>query len=211
MDMARWAPDKKHVLGELADEILHNYGQGRAIVAVDGRHGAGQLEFANALAEQLRERTHRVFVTTLDDFFRPRFDRDRITTASDYFERAYDYSLLRRVLIDPYRMGGSTGFQLEGFDADRDQPAFDAKWESAPSDAILIVAGVFLQRKELAAQWSYPIWLATPLVDPETELEKQQVAADELYLTKASPSERAMTIINNVDPEHPRREFADSC
>src|SRR5690554_6956830 len=181
MDMATWAPEKKHVLGELADEILHNYGQGRAIVAVDGRHGAGQLEFANDLADALRARTHRVFVASMDDFFRPRFDRDRIGSPSDYFERAYDYSLFRRVLVDPYRMGGSTGFQLEGFDVERDQPAFDAKWESAPDDAILIVAGVFLQRKDLAPLWSYSLWLATTLMEPGSDLERQRVAADELY------------------------------
>lgn len=209
--MARWAPEKKHVLGELADEILHNYGQGRTIVAVDGRHGAGQREFANELAEVLRVRTHRVFVAAMDDFFRPRFDRDRIESPANYFDRAYDYSLFRRVLIDPYRLGGSTGFQLEGFDAERDQPAFDAKWETAPSDAILIVAGVFLQRKDLAPLWSYAIWLATPLAQPSSDLEMQQTGADERYLKKVSPSERAATIVNNVDRDRPRREFADSC
>lgn len=211
MDMARWRPEKKHVLGELAEEILHNYSQGRAIVAVDGRHGAGQLEFAAELAEALRERKHRVFVASLDDFYRPRFDRDRIESADDYFERAYDYSLLRRVLVDPYRMGGSAGFQLEGFDLERDQPAYDAKWETAPADAILLIAGVYLQRKELAALWSYTVWLATPLVEPQGALQERQVAADELYLRKVSPSERASTIVNNVDRDHPRREFADSC
>lgn len=211
MDMARWAPQKKHVLGELADEILHNYGQGRTVVAVDGRHGAGQLELASDLAEVLRERKRRVFLASMDDFFRPRFDRDRIESAGDYFERAYDYSLFRRVLVDPYRMGGSTGFQLEGFDVERDQPAFDAKWESAPGDAILFVAGVFLQRKDLAALWSYTIWLATTLIEPSSDLERLQVAADELYLKRATPSERATTILNNLDREHPRREFADSC
>lgn len=202
---------KKHVLGELADEILHNYGHGRTIIAVDGRHGAGQWELANEFAGVFAERKRRVFVASMDDFFRPRFDRERIESASDYFERAYDYSLFRRILVDPYRMGGSTGFQLEGFDLDRDQPAFDAKWESAPGDAILLVAGVFLQRKDLAALWSYTIWLATTLIEPGSDLQRQQVAADELYLKKVSPSERASTILNNVDREHPRREFADSC
>lgn len=211
MDMARWAPEKKHVLGEIADEILHNYAQGRAMVAVDGRHGAGQREFASELADSLRLAKHRVFVASMDDFFRPRFDRDRIGSGADYFARAYDNSLVRRVLVDPYRMGGSAGFQLEGFDVERDQPAYDAKWETAPADAILIVAGVFLQRKELAALWNYTIWLATHLVEPSTGLEEYQVAADELYLSKVSPSERASTIVNNVDREHPRREFADSC
>ena len=31
----RWAPEKRDVLRELATELLHNYGRGRALVAVD--------------------------------------------------------------------------------------------------------------------------------------------------------------------------------
>lgn len=209
--MARWVPQKKDTLAALADEILHNYGQGRTIVAVDGRHGAGQAAFADDLAEVLRPRIDKVFRASIDSFFRPRFDRDRIDDARAYFEGAYDYSLLRRVLIDPYRVGGSTGFVLQGFDLERDQPVFQAKWQSAGDDAILIIDGVFLQRKELAGLWNHTVWLATPLVKATDELTALRVGADELYLKQHSPSERATAILNNQDPEHPRREFADSC
>lgn len=209
--MAKWAPLKKDTLGVLADEILHNYGQGRSIVAVDGRHGAGQAAFADDLAAVLRPRIDKVFRASMDDFFKPRFDRDRIEDARGYFEGAYDYSLFRRVLIDPYRVGGSTGFVLQGFDVERDQPIFQAKWQSAGDDAILIVDGVFLQRKELAGLWNHTVWLATPLITATDDATALRVGADELYLAKVSPSERATAIFNNEDPEHPRREFADSC
>ncbi|MBX3094719.1 MAG: uridine kinase [Cryobacterium sp.] len=209
--MARWAPLKKDTLGVLADEILHNYGQGRSIVAVDGRHGAGQAAFADDLAAVLRPRADKVFRASMDDFFKPRFDRDRIDDARGYFEGIYDYSLFRRVLVDPYRVGGSTGFVLKGFDVDRDQPVFQAKWQSAADDAILIVDGVFLQRKDLAGLWNYAVWLATPLVAATDDTTALRVGADELYLSKVSPSERAAAIFNNQNPEHPRREFADSC
>jgi hypothetical protein len=44
------------VIGELADEILHNYRNGRAVVGVDGVPGAGQGAFADDLADAFRER-----------------------------------------------------------------------------------------------------------------------------------------------------------
>ncbi|MBB5634070.1 uridine kinase [Cryobacterium mesophilum] len=211
--MARWAPEKKDQLESLADEILHNYSHGRAMVAVDGRHGAGQQEFADGLAEALRRDGAHVFRASMDDFFRPRADRER-SGAQDgaaYYRDAYDYSLLRRVLIDPFHTSGSTGFVLTGFDVVRDQPVFQPKWMSAGPDAILVMDGTFLLRPDLAGVWNYSVWLSTPLQSGDEDLEIRRAASDEVYLKDANPSEKANTIIDNQDPDHPRRVFADSC
>lgn len=209
--MARWAPEKKDQLESLATEILHNYGKGRALVAVDGRHGAGQKTFADGLAGALEAAGADAFRASMEDFFRPRFDRERATEGRDWYRDAYDYSLLRRVLIDPYRTAGSTGFVLTGFDAVRDQPVFQPKWQSAGPDAVLVVDGVFLNRSEISGVWNYSIWLSTPALESEDPDAARNAAADEAYLKDANPSEKATAIIDNQDPEHPRRVFADSC
>src|SRR5690606_18263864 len=109
---------------------------------------------------------------SMDDFFRPRSDREREgwLDGKAHFREAYDYSLLRRVLIDPFHTSGSTSFVLTGFDEVRDQPVFQPKWMSAGPDAILIMDGVFLLRPELVGMWNYSIWLKTaPMTsnDPE--------------------------------------------
>jgi uridine kinase len=211
--MARWAPEKKDQLESIADEILHNYSHGRAMVAVDGRHGAGQAEFADALASVLETKGAKVFRASIDDFFRPRADRDRAgwLDGKAQYREAYDYSLLRRVLIDPFHTAGSTGFVLAGFDEARDQPVFQPKWMSAGFDAVLVVDGVFLLRQELRGLWNYSIWLSTPLLESEDPEIARDAAADAAYLAEANPSEKATTILDNQDPEHPRRVFADSC
>ena len=49
--MTRWSPSRRAVLDSLADELLHNYGRGRTIVAVDGPTAAGKSTFADDLAE----------------------------------------------------------------------------------------------------------------------------------------------------------------
>lgn len=211
--MARWAPEKKDQLESIADEILHNYGHGRTMVAVDGRHGAGQREFADGLAEVLEAKGSKVFRASIGDFFRPRADRERAgwLDGAAHYREAYDYSLLRRVLVDPFHTAGSTGFVLTGFDAVRDQPVFQPKWMSAAFDAILVLDGVFLHRPDLAGLWNYSIWLSTPLLESDDEEITRDAAADEAYLKDANPSENATTIIDNQDVDHPRRVFVDSC
>src|SRR5690554_3868593 len=172
--MARWAPVKKDTMEALATEILHNYGHGRAIVAVDGRRSSGMNEFADALAQTLRAQGRSVFHASIEDFRRPRAER-----AAGLYTDGYDYSLLRRVLVDPFRTAGSTGFALTGFDAARDEPVFQPKWKSAGSDAILIVSGVFLHRPEVSGIWNYSIWLENPGVGDEF---------DAVYVRDVTPS-----------------------
>ncbi|MCO5293746.1 MAG: uridine kinase [Homoserinimonas sp.] len=211
--MARWAPQKKDQLAAIAAEISHNYGHGRTLIAIDGRHGSGQREFADDLAEALGEFEPKVFRASIDDFQLPRSGRSDGPGNSgfDFYRSKYDYSLLRRVLIDPFHTAGSTGFVLTGFDAVRDQPVFQPKWMTAGLDAVLIMDGVFLLRPELASVWNYSVWLSVPPQDSEEPEVKLRAAADVAYIDDADPSTRASTIIDNQDPEHPRRIFADSC
>jgi uridine kinase len=175
-------------------------------------------DVADGLAGVLEARGSKVFRASMTDFFRPRADRERAgwLDGKAQYREAFDYSLLRRVLVDPFHTAGSTGFVLTGFDAVRDQPIFQPKWMSAGLDAILILDGVFLHRPELAGLWNYSIWLSTPLLEaPNDGADGEEItrdaAADEAYLKDANPSEKATTIIDNQDLDHPRRVFVDSC
>lgn len=211
--MARPTAQLKELLESIAQEILHNYGHGRTLVAIDGRHGAGQREFAEALAQTLRTRGSKVFHAHMDDFFHPRAVREKAgwLDGKAHYRSAYDYSLFRRVLVDPFHTGGSTGFVLTGFDEVRDQPVFQPKWMSAGPDAILIVDGVFLHRPELSGLWNYSVWLSTPLAAADEPEAARDAASDVVYLAATKSSEAATTIIDNQDPENPHRVFVDSC
>jgi uridine kinase len=197
--MARWAPLKKDQLSALATEILHNYGHGRAIVAVDGAVGSGTAQFADDLAETFERAEHPVFRASIEDFLRPRVDRE---SEEALYAGGYDYSLLRRVLIEPFRSPSGTGFVLAGFDAERDVP-LQSSWTSAGPDALLILDGRFLNRPELAGAWNYSIWV--------DGAQRSDSVADALYWDEVGPRTAAVAIIDNRDPDHPRRVFADSC
>jgi uridine kinase len=222
--MAKWAPAKKDQLQALADEILHNYGHGRAVIAVDGPAGASAGPFADDLADEFRRRGTAVFRASLANFHRPRNEREQDGGDSPraFYEDSFDYSLFRRILIDPFRTAGSTGFVLAGFDEKRDEVIHQPKWITAGADALLIIDGLFLNRPDLAGLWNFSIWLTVSsevalerLVDsgihPDSDLGKRALGADALYQSDADPSEKASAIIDNTDPDHPRRVFADSC
>ena len=51
--MARFAPAKRDVFDEFATEILHNYAEGRWVVAVDGPEGSGQSAVADGIAASI--------------------------------------------------------------------------------------------------------------------------------------------------------------
>lgn len=222
--MARLAPQRRDVIESLADEILHNYGHGRVIVAIDGVDGAGTTDFAADLVEQLKKVGHAAFHAKVDDFHATRDRRYAQGEASGAgrYRDSYDYSVLRRVLVDPFRMGGSTGFVAAHWDWRREQP-IQPKWLTAPEDAILVINGVFLQRPELRGLWNYTVWLDVPPKEAWARLvESDPLAHDEtawarseggqkLYFKEVKPRELANAIIDNRDPDQPRRVFADSC
>jgi uridine kinase len=224
--MARWAPLKKDQLEALASEILHNYGRGRTMVAVDGASDAGMRQFADDLAETVRTLGHPAFRASIDDFRTPRSRREPRGRheADAIYNDGYDYSLLQRVLLDPFRATSGTGFVLAAFDAARDAP-IQSKWTTAGPDALLVIDGPFLNRPQLAERWSYSIWVerkpsgdddagtaADPIADPDNIAAADPTArADAIYLAEANPRARATAIIDNSDVDSPRRVFADSC
>jgi uridine kinase len=218
--MARWIPLKSDVLEALAADILHNYGKGRTIVAVDGMDGAGKTLFADSLADELGRGSRAVFRASMDDFHRSRAERHArgVDSPEGFYRDSYDYATFRRILVEPFRIGHIGSFVLQAFDVQRDMPV-EPKWTSGPDDAILIVDGLFLNRPELRGLWNYSIWLEVERETAEARmLERDGMPAhperysqgQDLYAAEAKPS-AATAIIDNNDFEHPRRIFADSC
>jgi len=201
--MARLAPVRQDVIEALADEILDSYGHGRNFVAIDGDDVAAADAFAAHLVELLKQRAHSAFTARMNDFVSPRDRRESWgpDSAEVRYRNTYDLSVLRRVLIDPFRMGGSTGFVAAAYDRAREQQ-IQAKWLTAPEDSILVVSGEFLQRPELRALWNFTAWLESA---PATSVDPLAVAARKLYAKDVKVRESASAIVDNTDPDHPVR------
>lgn len=189
--MTRWAPLKADVLDAVATEILQQHARGRVVIGIDATDPSTAEAFAADLAEVIARRSLAVFTAALTDFRLPR--------GLDASPPGYDFSLLQRVLLDPFRLSVGTGFVLAGFDAARNQPV-EPKWRTGPKDALLIVAGEQLHGPELRGQFNHTIWLDDGQTDPKSA-----------YVRRSKPATSASAIIDVADPDHPRRVFADSC
>lgn len=213
---------------QLRDEVLRSYPAGRVIVAVDGVDGAGKSTFADGFAEAFAEVGTAVFRASIDGFHRPRAERYARGRHSPegFYRDSFDYSALRRVLIDPFRDGaqtsGTTGFQLEAFDVARDT-AVEAQWVTAPKDAVLIIDGVFLLRPELRDLWDWSVWLEVPFSvsyarmalrdgsspNPDARSNARYRQGQAIYLSEARPQAEASAIVDNSDLGHPVRVAED--
>lgn len=164
---------------------------GRVVVAVDG--GLSGSPFAEDLAAVFREAGADTFRASLRDFHHSWAYRTRLgpETTESYYREGYDYVALRRVLLDPFRLGGSAGFQTAAFDEERDRPV-EARWLTAGQDAVLVIDGEFALRPELREAWNASILL----VNTPQEL---------VYLEDARPLESADILVDDSDPALPVR------
>ncbi|RII91178.1 hypothetical protein DZF95_10600 [Clavibacter michiganensis] len=188
--MPLYRASRAEVLSSLADEFLHNYGRGRAFLAVDGGPLADPVAFAQDLADVLRGDGRGAYVASATDF------------APD--GGAPDPDALRDALVRPFRKAGD-GFAL--------RPDGDVVTD-APADAVLIVAGDALQTPELRGLWNGVVYLLLPDEPLATSGGDAGSAAQEAharYIRQVNPRRAASMIVDVTDPELPRRVFADSC
>jgi len=199
--MARWAPAKADILDELVGEIQHNYSRGRVTIAVDGLTGSGTGPFADELAEAFRRSGAQVVRASIDAFQVASPEGD--TAASRFYAEAYDYDAFKDQLARPFRREKPFALTPRG------------KPKNLEGDAVLIVDGVFLLRPELIGSWSSTVVLFVPADDAFAraglDASSVRARAEHLYLDRVQPRVKAIANVDNTDPEHPRRTFADSC
>lgn len=189
-------------LRTLAAEILNLNARGRVIVAVDGADEAARTAFADDLAAVFDEAEAPAVRASLRYFRRSREDIARFgpDTPERLYRHGYDYSALRRVLLEPFRLDGSAGFVTQVFDPDGDR-WIEPTWTTAPADAVLVIDGEFINRAELRDAWNYRILLESDVTDE----------ADYLYQKQDRPRQVASAVIDLSDPHKPQRVFSDSC
>jgi hypothetical protein len=188
--MPLYRASRAEVLSSLADEFLHNYGRGRAYLAVDGGPLADPVAFARDLADVLRAGGRGAYVAAAADF----------ATG----EGAVDADALRDGLVRPFRKPGAPVVLRPDGD-----PVTDA-----PDDAVLLVAGDGMQAPELRGLWNAVVYLLLPDEPLATSGGDAGSAAQEAharYIRQVNPRRAATMIVDVTDPELPRRVFADSC
>ncbi len=166
----------------LATDILSAVGPGLRLVAVDGVDGSGKTSFAANVAFEIHNRP--VIVIHADDFLNPspvRYAKGR-TSPEGFWEDTYNYAALQDQLLAPLGPNGDGWYSLASYDAATGRMK-QAEVVRAPSDALVVVEGMFLHRDAVTSYWDASVFLDVPFA----------VTAARMAVRNGS----------NPDPEHP--------
>ena len=222
-------PERLRCMETLARLILRLDRPHPVRVAIDGPDAAGKTILADDLAPVLERSGRPVIRASVDGFHRPRAERFRRGPESPqgYFLDSFDYAALRAALLDPLGPGGDRVYRLRVFDFRTDEPVTEPA-ETAPANAILVLDGVFLLRRELIDLWDFSVFVAVPFAetrrraiardgalrgDEDEVLHRYAVCympGQRLYYGRAHPQEKADVVIDNEDPDHPSLRLSES-
>lgn len=218
MRAADWSPVQKSVYTEIADRIVRMGPRGRRMIALDGRPGTGKSELAIELRTALARADVTSFVASVSDFKNVRAVRERQgrDSVAGCYDDTYNLSELKRNLLEPFMLGGSTAFVLASYDSVSEQ-FVEPDWTTTGADAILLVEGEFLARPALTRLWHGFVRVeaadavrgarmakrdgAHPLVTHPSHDRREKANAH--YERLCDPIARADLVVDNSDWERP--------
>jgi uridine kinase len=188
-------------------------------VGVDGVDGAGKTVFAGELAAALDELGRPVVQVSADDWHQVRelrHARGRHSPEGFWLD-SYDYPRLRAEVLEPLGPGGSRRYRERGHDLTTDT-VLEGSWSLAPPGAVLVLDGLFLQRRELEGCLDFVVWLHVPFAetarrmavrdgspaDPTHPAMRRYVDGQRTYFEQRSPWTLADVVLDNADLAHPR-------
>lgn len=214
------SPERSALVKAIAERVL-TIGTGRLLVGIDGLTASGKTSFGHELAEWISAAGRPVLRASLDDFKKPWKDRhlyDR-ESGEGYYRNAYDYDVVKCLLLDPCRTPGATSAVLCSIDP-LTQQNHAAERTALTSDTVLIVDGVFAFRPEINGYWDFRVWLH---VDAELSVQRgaardqnwagseaesihrnRYLVAEDIYLREVEPLPMADVIVDNSTFASPR-------
>ncbi|MBP3044583.1 uridine kinase [Arthrobacter jiangjiafuii] len=209
------------LLPALATRLAAAAPERRVFVAVDGVDGSGKTMFADAVAAEVVSAPdpRPVLRISLDDFHHRRATRYRRgqRSAAGFRLDSYNLEQFRSYVLTPLKPGGSGSFRRAGHDL-RTDAVLAPEPEPAAPNAVVLVDGLFLHRRELAPEWDFSVFLDVPFAvsaarmavrdgspaDPDHPLLQRYVGGQRLYFADSDPALHATVVIENTDPQRPR-------
>ena len=184
------------------------------IIGIDGLRGAGKTTLVNSLKLQLQNENYSSYVLHIDDFIHPkriRYDSSREEWYC-YYNLQWRYDYLVKEILSPIKNGEIIDKQIEIYNKESDE--YFTQRVNLVHGSVLILEGVFLQRKELKDYLDFVIYLDVPqevrlnrvlardsyiggLEDIKCKYEKRYFPAEEKYMLEYSPIENADFVLKN--------------
>lgn len=135
------------------------------IIGIDGLGGSGKTTFSKILQQRLVHAK----LFHLDDFIYPKSIRYDISISEQeaYYNRQWRYDYLIQSILKPLKNGLPINGLIEFYNKENDD--YEEKQVMIPAEGMIIVEGVFLQRKELRDYFDAVIFID---VNKEDRLER---------------------------------------
>ncbi len=178
------------------------------IIGVDGLGGAGKSTHVNSLKLQLQDENYYSYVLHIDDFIHPKHIRYDISKEEwdCYYNIQWRYDYLVKEILSPIKNREIIDKEIEIYDKENDR--YIMEQINIPYGSVLILEGVFLQRKELKGYLDFIIYLDVPqevrlnrvlardgymggLEEIKCKYEKRYFPAEEKYIFEYSPIDNA--------------------
>lgn len=178
------------------------------IVGIDGLGGAGKSTIVNSLKLQLEKENYPIYILHIDDFIHPKHIRYDSTKEEwyCYYNIQWRYDYLVEEILSPIKKGNEINKVIELYDKENDKYILQSLY--IPHGSILILEGVFLQRKELRNYLDFVIYLDVPqevrlnrvlvrdsyigsLEDIKNKYQRRYFPAENKYLLEYCPIENA--------------------
>jgi uridine kinase len=183
------------------------------IVGIDGLGGSGKSTIVDSLKLQLQNENYHPYILHVDDFIHPkhiRYDKSKEQWYC-YYNTQWRYDYLVDEILSPIKRGDKIDKLIELYDKENDRYVIEQIY--IPHGSVLILEGIFLQRKEIKNYLDFTIYLDVPqgvrlnrvltrdeyiggLDEIKCKYERRYFPAEEKYILEYSPIENADFILN---------------
>lgn len=200
---------------KLLDKIIKIYNREKTlIIGIDGLGGSGKSTIVDSLKLQLSNRNYNTFILHIDDFIYPKNIRYNESKEewNCYYNIQWRYDYLIKEILMPIRQGIEIHKEIEIYDKDND--VYILEQIKIPQGSILLLEGIFLQRKDIREYFDCVIYLDVPKEvrlnrvinrdkyigdseDIKLKYERRYFPAEDKYIEEYCPMENADFILTH--------------
>lgn len=159
-------------------EQISNRSEGKRIcvIGIDGLGGAGKSTISDILCQTLNK-SHHTILFHIDDFITPRNVRydDNYPAWKCYYDLQWRYDYLKNDILRKMFFPDCEAIEVELYDKEND--SYYIERYTVKENTIVIIEGVFLQRKELLGIYDYMIYMDIP-----EEIRLERVIGRDTYI-----------------------------